>query len=110
MGQDLLVVLECRQESPKRQIDAPRLVTCKLLVPEINLMDDLGQLREPLVFQAAPAEQRFEGTILSLMAESTPAASKGTASAGKSFGEAKTKSASGSMNRLISHADATRST
>src|SRR5260370_16592893 len=32
-------------------------------------MDDLGQLREPRVLQAAPAEQRFEGTILSLMAE-----------------------------------------
>ena len=61
MGEHLLVVLECCQESPNRQVDPPRLVTRKLLIPEVNLMDDLGELREATVPQAEAPEERLEG-------------------------------------------------
>src|SRR5713226_2779755 len=69
VGQCLLVVLERRQESPNRQVDPPRLVPREFLIPQVDLVDDLGQMGQSPITLSEASDQSLERAILALMPE-----------------------------------------
>ena len=104
-----MVVLDRAEQTAQDQVQAAGLVAREFLVLQVGLVDDLGEDRELPVAQAGASQQRLEVQSSPWWPRSTPAMSKGMASAGSWSGGAKANSASGSTKRLMSQAEAIRS-
>src|SRR6185295_17484494 len=67
-----LVVLERGQETPDRQINSSRLISGELLILEVDLVDNLRQMRQAAIALPEAFDQRLERTILALVPELDP--------------------------------------
>src|SRR5216683_7636713 len=69
LDEHLLVILERGQEAANGQINASRLISGELLILEVHLVDDLGQVRQTPIALPEAFDQRLERAILALMPE-----------------------------------------
>src|SRR2546427_2013338 len=69
VGEHVLIVLENGEQAADGEVHAARLVTMELLVAQVDLVDDLRQLGEPGITQAALLDERLERAVLALMPE-----------------------------------------
>ena len=78
---EYLVVVCIRGQKPSdHEIDSSCLVARKLAVPQISLVDDLGEAREAAIPKPGPLEERLEGAVLPHVAEFGPGRVEGNRS------------------------------
>src|SRR5437016_4226852 len=61
-----------REEPADREVDAARLGAPILVIAQVHLVHDLGELPEALVAEPAALDQGLEGAVLTLMPELRP--------------------------------------
>src|SRR5215467_9013923 len=83
---EYLMVVRIRGKEPSdHEIDSSCLVARKLAVPQISLVDDLGEAGEAAIPKPGPLEESLEGAVLSHVAEFGPGRVEGNRSRRKFF-------------------------
>jgi hypothetical protein len=103
-------VVANRGQAAQDYVEAGRLGGVVPAVVEVGFVDDARDRPQGGVGELVAAQDRFEAAVVAVVARSAPRRSNGVASAGTSSGSlTNTNSASGSMSRRISQAQAARS-
>src|SRR5262245_58463140 len=69
LSEHLLIVGGGGEQRTDGDVDAPRLLVRIFAVPQVGLVDHLGQPDEATVAQAGPLQERFERAVLALVTE-----------------------------------------
>src|ERR1700675_2147058 len=69
LSEDLVVVGRHREQRADGDVDAARLLVRELAVPQIRLVDDLGEPHEAAIAQARALDQRLERAVFAVMAQ-----------------------------------------